>query len=143
MKLVIQRVKSASVKVNEEVVGQIDYGLFILVGIGIGDTKEKAKQLAVKISKLRVMADENEKMNLSVKDAQGSILAVSQFTLYADTSTGNRPSFVKSESPDKAKEIYVYFVECLREEGIKVETGEFGEYMIIDTILDGPVTILF
>jgi D-aminoacyl-tRNA deacylase len=142
MKLVIQRVKSASVSVAGESVAKIDKGLFILVGVGVGDTLEQAAELAGKIAKMRIMADEADKMNLSVKDVDGQILAVSQFTLYADTKTGNRPSFIKAEQPEKAQEIYDYFVACLRGEGIKVETGRFGEYMTIDPILDGPVTII-
>lgn len=142
MKLVIQRVKSASVAVQSKVVGKIDLGIFILVGVGIGDTKQQAKALAQKVAKLRIMADENDKMNLSVKDTNTQILAVSQFTLYADTSSGNRPSFVKAEEPTKASEVYEYFITCLKEEGIKVEIGSFGNYMDIDCELDGPVTIV-
>ncbi|MEK7526721.1 MAG: D-aminoacyl-tRNA deacylase [Patescibacteria group bacterium] len=141
MKLVIQRVKSASVSVSGETVGKIDKGLFILVGVGIGDILEQAAEFAIKVSKLRIMSDENDKMNLSIKDVSGEVLAVSQFTLYADTKTGNRPSFIKAEEPTKARQIYEYFVETLRKDGISVETGRFGEYMIIETILDGPVTI--
>ena len=142
MKLVIQRVKNASVSVQGEVVGKIEKGLFILVGVGIGDSIETANQLAEKVSKLRIMSDESDKMNLSVKDTNSQILAVTQFTLYADTSAGNRPSFVKAEDPVKAKEIYNYFVSCLKNEGVKVEIGRFGEYMNIDCELDGPVTII-
>ncbi len=142
MKLVVQRVKTASVKTDGKVVGQIDKGLFILVGVGIGDTVKKAEDLAKKVAKLRIMSDENDKMNLSVKDVSGEILAVSQFTLYADTSAGNRPSFVKAEEPEKARQIYEHFVEVLKNEGIQVETGKFGAYMFIDPVLDGPVTIV-
>jgi D-aminoacyl-tRNA deacylase len=142
MKLVIQRVKSASVTVSDTVVGQISQGLFVLVGIGVNDTLDQASELALKIAKMRIMSDKNDKMNLSVKDVNGEILAVSQFTLLADTKTGNRPSFIKAEEPAKAKQIYEHFVEVLRNEGLKVETGKFGEYMIIDPVLDGPVTII-
>ncbi len=145
MRLVIQRVKKASVKVvgTDKIVGKIDKGLFVLVGVRKGDTLEDAEMLAVKLSKLRVMADEDDKMNLSVNDVKGQMLIVSQFTLYADTSGGNRPSFIGAALPDEAKKIYEHFVAKLKESGIKVETGSFGDYMEISTELDGPVTILY
>ena len=144
MKLVIQRVKKAQVTVLEkgEVVGKIDPGLLILVGIGEGDKEEAVDILAQKVAKLRIMADAAGKMNLSVKDAKGEILAVSQFTLYADTSDGNRPSFIKAANPDVAQNLYERFIDNLRKEGIKVETGQFGSYMKIEPELDGPVTII-
>ncbi len=144
MRLVIQRVKRAKVVVKgkDKAVGEIDKGLFILMGVKEGDSKEEAEKLAEKISKLRIMADENGKMNLSIKDVEGKILVVSQFTLHADTSKGNRPSFIKAGAPELAKDIYEHFVAQLKEKGIKVETGEFGAYMEIDTELDGPVTII-
>lgn len=144
MRLVIQRVNRASVKVvsTGKIAGEIEKGLFVLVGIKKGDTTKQAEELANKLVKLRVMADDQEKMNLSVLDTKDSILAVSQFTLHADTSDGNRPSFINAELPDKAKEIYNYFVEKLKENGVKVEIGSFGDYMKITTELDGPVTII-
>ena len=142
MKLAIQRVNEASVTVGKKVVGKIDKGLFVLVGVGGGDKKEDAYYLAEKLSKMRIMADKNQKMNLSIKDVGGSILAVSQFTLIADTSKGNRPSFVKAADPKTAREIYKHFVTSLRQFDIKTETGNFGEYMNINVELDGPVTIL-
>lgn len=144
MRLVIQRVKrtKVSVKEKDKVVGEINKGLFILIGVTEGDSKEDAGKLAEKVSKLRIMADENGKMNFSVKDVGGEVLVVSQFTLYADTSRGNRPSFIKASVPELAKNIYEYFVAQLKEKEIKVETGEFGAYMEIDTDLDGPVTII-
>ncbi len=142
MRLVIQRVNNASVSTGGKVVGKIGKGLFVLVGVGEEDNEKKAEELAEKLSKLRVMADKNRKMNLSVNDAGGKILAVSQFTLYGNTKKGNRPSFVKAAEPKKAKRIYNHFVEKLREKGIEVETGSFGDYMEIDVKLDGPVTIL-
>ena len=144
MKLVIQRVSKASVIRHKDgkAVGQIGRGLFILVGVKKGDNVGMAETLADKVSKLRVMSDENDKMNLSVVDTKTEILAVSQFTLYADTSGGNRPSFIEAEDPDKAKAIYEHFVSKLRERGIKVETGSFGDYMEISAVLDGPVTII-
>lgn len=145
MKLVVQRVKKAKVlRVSDkEVVGQIDKGLFVLVGFKKGDTEEVINQFADKLSKLRVMSDDKDKMNLSVNDAGGKILVVSQFTLYADTKGGNRPSFINAEDPDKAKKLYELFIEKLRSRGIEVETGSFGDYMEIETVLDGPVTIIY
>ncbi len=140
MKLVIQRVKSASVLAvkSKKVAGKVENGLFVLLGVKKGDTKENADLLAEKIIKLRVMADENEKMNLTAEN----FLVVSQFTLYANTTGGNRPSFIEAEDPDKAKEIYEYFIGKLKEKGVKVDTGSFGNYMEINTELDGPVTII-
>lgn len=142
MRLVVQRVKKASVSASGKIVGKINKGLFVLVGIKKGDTLKNAEGLAEKLSKLRVMADENGKMNLSVKDLEASLLVVSQFTLYADTSGGNRPSFINAALPDEAKKIYEYFVAKLKEEGLTVRTGSFGDYMEIETLLDGPVTII-
>ena len=142
MRLVVQRVKAASVRVKENVVGKIDVGLFVLVGVGKDDSEKDAQILAEKLVKLRIMADSQEKMNLSVKDVGGKVLAVSQFTLYADTTGGNRPSFIKAAEPNKAEKIYSRFIESLKEFGVDVETGRFGEYMKVDTELDGPVTIL-
>jgi len=144
MRLVIQRVKEASVRVvgRDKIVGEIGNGLLILIGVGEGDNKKDAEAMAQKLSKLRIMSDTEGKMNLSVKDIEGEILAVSQFTLYADTSGGNRPSFIKAAKPVKAREIYDYFVVKLKDLGVKVKTGEFGSYMKIKAELDGPVTIL-
>ena len=154
MKLVIQRVSSASVSVNGKVVSQIGKGVFVLIGIGKGDTEEDAKVLAEKLSKMRVMSDQTNKrshgsfprnarkMNLAVKDVNGEILVVSQFTLYADTKGGNRPSFIDAADPKIAEPIYNCFVEQLQQKGILVKTGVFGEYMEIDLFLDGPVTII-
>ena len=143
MKAVIQRVSSASVKVVEtgKVSGSIDAGLFILLGVKEGDTKEQASEMAEKIAKLRIMPDNEDKMNLSILDAKGKILVVSQFTLYADTSKGNRPSFIKAAKPDLAEKIYEEFITKLKELGIEVATGSFGDYMEIQANLDGPVTI--
>lgn len=145
MKLVIQRVNKAKVsRVDDgKTLGEIGLGLFVLVGFKKGDSEESVKLLADKLLKLRVMSDENDKMNLTVKDASGSFLIVSQFTLYADTSGGNRPSFIEAEEPVKAEKLYDYFIETLKSSGAKVETGRFGDYMKIDANLDGPVTILF
>jgi D-aminoacyl-tRNA deacylase len=145
MRLVVQRVKKAKVTRagDGEIVGEIGMGLFVLVGIRKGDTGEEAEAMAVKLSKLRVMRDESGKMNLSVKDVGGKILAVSQFTLLAATSGGNRPSFVGAEEPEKARKLYEFFTEKLKEDGIETETGSFGDEMRIDAVLDGPVTIIY
>lgn len=144
MKVVIQRVKSAKViKVTtQEVPGKIKNGLFVLLGIKKGDTKEKVDLLVEKISKLRIMSDENDKMNLSVLDTKFEILLVSQFTLYANTKDGNRPSFIDAEDPAKAKLLYDYMVSKLKETKLNIQTGSFGDYMEIETVLDGPVTIM-
>jgi len=142
MRLVVQRVKKGSVSAKGKVVGKIGEGLFVLVGVAEGDTEKNAEVLAEKLAKLRVMADKAGKMNLSVKDVDSEVLAVSQFTLYADTSKGNRPSFIKAGEPELANKVYKHFVTKLRELGVKVETGEFGAYMEIDVQLDGPVTII-
>src|SRR3990172_4409443 len=144
MRLVIQRVKKASVRVKEsgEIVGKIEKGLFVLVGVAEGDAEKNSEILAEKLAKLRVMPDDSGKMNLTVNEVGGKILAVSQFTLIADTSKGNRPSFIKAAKPELAEKIYNHFVEKLQKLGVKVETGKFGEYMEIDADLDGPVTII-
>ena len=145
MRLVIQRVEKAKVvKVDDgSVVGEIGRGLFVLVGFKKGDTEKDAEMLAVKLSKLRVMSDEKDKMNLSVNDVGGKILVVSQFTLYADTGGGNRPSFINAEEPKRAKELYEFFIAKLKEIGLDIQTGSFGDYMKIEAVLDGPVTITF
>lgn len=144
MKLVIQRVKKASVSIKNtnKIVGKIDSGLFILLGIKKGDTKKKVDELVEKVSKLRIMSDSNDKMNLSILETKSKLLVVSQFTLYANTKDGNRPSFIEAEDPIKAKEMYEYFIDKLKAKDINIETGEFGEYMKIDCSLDGPVTII-
>jgi D-tyrosyl-tRNA(Tyr) deacylase len=144
MRLIIQRVTSASVKIakTNQISGQIGKGLFILVGIKKGDTPKQAQDLANKVTKLRVMADDKDKMNLSVADTKSEILAVSQFTLYANTKDGNRPSFIEAEAGNKAQEIYDHFIKALKDQGIKISTGSFGDYMKIDCSLDGPVTII-
>lgn len=145
MKLIIQRVNNAKVtrKSDSKVVGKIGKGLFVLVGFKKGDDKLAVKQLAVKLSKLRVMSDTEDKMNLSVLDTNAEILVVSQFTLYANTKGGNRPSFIDAEDPSKAKILYELFINELKKLGIKIETGSFGDYMEIEASLDGPVTIVY
>ena len=140
MKLVVQRVTSASVKVDDETIGQIDNGLMVLVGFGENDTQKEADYLSQKLLKLRIFADESGHMNKSAKDIEGKLLLVPQFTLYALTKK-NRPSFHKALSPDIATGLFDYFTEKCAEE-IIVETGEFGAYMKVDLLNNGPVTIL-
>ncbi len=142
MKLVIQRVSKASVSVDSKVVGKIEKGLFVLLGVREGDSNKDVDILAGKLAKMRIMGDKKGKMNLSIKDVSASVLVVSQFTLHADTKKGNRPSFIKAAEPDLARDLYKYFVTKLVELGIHTKTGKFGAYMDIDAKLDGPVTIL-
>ncbi|QQG47824.1 MAG: D-tyrosyl-tRNA(Tyr) deacylase [Candidatus Woesebacteria bacterium] len=144
MRLIIQRVQKASVAKVEtnEIVGRIDKGLFILFGVKKADTVKQAEVLAEKVIKLRIMADDKDKMNFSIKDVESQILVVSQFTLYANTKDGNRPSFIDAALPDDAVKIYEHFIQKLKSLGVKVETGSFGDYMKIDCVLDGPVTII-
>lgn len=143
MKLVVQRVKNASVTVEKEIVGKIDEGYLVLLGVAPTDTKEIADFLVKKLLNLRIFEDENEKMNLSIRDIDGELLIVSQFTLYADCSQGNRPSFTSAAKPDMANELYEYFVEqCKKEKIKKVETGKFGAHMKVELLNNGPVTII-
>jgi D-tyrosyl-tRNA(Tyr) deacylase len=143
MKAVIQRVKHASVRVDENITGQISTGLLILLGVQEGDTLEDLEWLAQKIAKLRIFGDADGKMNLAVKEAKGRVLVVSQFTLFANTKKGNRPSFERSAKPDAAKDLYLKF--CDRMEvllGDKVERGIFAADMKVELLNDGPVTII-
>lgn len=142
MKLVVQRVKQAEVKVKGNSVGKIEKGFLILLGVTHEDAKENVDKLVKKVCGLRVFEDQNGKMNLSIKDIGGELLIVSQFTLYADTKKGNRPSFVKAAAPEKANELYEYFISECKKNGIKVETGEFGAHMEVSLVNDGPVTII-
>ena len=142
MKLVIQRVKHAKVEVENEIVGKIGQGFLVLLGVGPEDTKETANYLVQKLIKLRVFEDENGKMNLALKDINGELLIVSQFTLYADCTSGNRPSFTNAAKPDKANELYEYFIEQCKKENVKVEHGIFGAHMKVELLNDGPVTII-
>lgn len=142
MKLVIQRVSEAKVEVDNKTVGEIGKGFLVLFGAGEDDTKEQADFLAEKLSNLRIFEDENEKMNLSIKDIDGELLIVSQFTLYADCKKGNRPSFVKAAKPDIANELYEYFMEQCKKNVKKVERGIFGAHMKVSLLNDGPVTII-
>ena len=143
MKIVLQKVKKASVSVDNKIVGSIDKGYCLLVGVHKESTEEDAKYLAKKISQARLFEDENDKINLSLKDVGGSIVSVSQFTLYADTKKGNRPSFTSAAGIEKANELYEKFNEYLREEGVKVETGIFQTMMEVNIVNDGPVTIVY
>ncbi|MDD5290829.1 MAG: D-aminoacyl-tRNA deacylase [Patescibacteria group bacterium] len=142
MRAVIQRAKEAEVKVGGKIIGKISKGLLVLLAIHQDDTEDKIEKLATKIINLRIFADKADKMNLSVKDVKGEILVVSQFTLYGDTSKGNRPSFIESAKPEKAVPYYEKFVEKIKNNGIKTETGEFGAMMEVSLINDGPVTII-
>ena len=141
MRAVIQRVKHAQVEVDKKIVGKINEGFLILLGVAPDDTKEKADAMVKKIAKLRIFEDENEKMNLSIQDIKGELLVVSQFTLYADCSGGNRPSFVNAAKPDLANELYEYFVEKCKEVIPVVQTGIFGAHMEVSLLNNGPVTI--
>ena len=144
MRIVLQRVKSASVAIEGSVVGEINQGFLLLVGVGPDDTRDDASYLARKIAGMRIFSDENGKMNLSIDQVGGKILSVSQFTLFADTKKGNRPSFTEAASPEAANQLYEEFNEILRTDyGLIVETGEFGADMQVSLVNDGPVTILF
>ncbi|MGH2592523.1 MAG: D-aminoacyl-tRNA deacylase [Anaerolineae bacterium] len=142
MRLVIQRVKRASVSVDGQIVGQCGHGLCILAGVRVGDTESEAQWLAAKVAGLRIFEDDQGKMNRSVIDVGGSALVISQFTLYADARKGRRPSFVDAELPDKAEPLVTKFVEFLRAEGVPTQTGVFGAMMLVEIHNDGPVTIL-
>ena len=142
MKLVVQRVKNASVEVEGKKVGSIEKGYLVLLGVTHTDTKETADYLVKKLCNLRVFEDENGKMNLNIKQVGGSLLIVSQFTLYGDCSEGNRPSFTNAAKPEMANELYEYFCDKCLENNIKVERGIFGADMKVSLLNDGPVTII-
>lgn len=142
MKFVVQRVKKAKVEVENKVAGKIDNGFLVLIGITHTDTREIADYLIKKLVNLRVFEDDSGKMNLSLKDIKGSILLVSQFTLYADCSGGNRPSFTMAAKPDFANELYEYIIKECNKRIDKVETGIFGADMKVSLLNDGPVTII-
>lgn len=144
MKAVIQRVSRAEVRVDGEVVGKIGEGYLILVGVMNGDTINEAQLLARKTANLRIFTDENDKMNRSILDIDGEVLAVSQFTLCADVHKGNRPSFIESAPPKEANALYEAFCRALSENGVrKVEKGVFGAHMEVSLLNNGPVTILY
>ena len=142
MKLVIQRVKNASVTVEKKVVGKIEKGFLVLIGIKVGDTKEQADYLVKKLCNLRVFTDENDKMNLSLKDVEGKLLIVSQFTLYANCNDGNRPSFIEAARPEEAIPLYEYFCDECAKRGFEVQKGIFGADMKVQLLNDGPVIII-
>lgn len=142
MRIVIQRVKHASVNIAGKVVGEINKGLLLLVGLKDGDDSDVVKKAAAKIAKMRIFEDEDSKTNLAIKDVGGQILSVSQFTLLADTKKGNRPSFIKAMKPPKSQELWQDFNQELVKLGLTVETGEFGADMKVDLQNDGPFTIV-
>ena len=142
MRLVVQRVTEANVKVDNKIVGKINNGFLVLLGIKDNDTKANVDYLVKKLINLRVFADENDKMNLALKDVSGELLIISQFTLYGDCKRGNRPSFIESAKPDIAIPLYEYFVEECKKQIPVVETGVFGADMKVSLLNDGPVTII-
>ena len=142
MRAVVQRVSRAQVAVNGEITGEIGLGLLVLLGVGRDDTEADAIYLSEKIAGLRILEDDQGKMNRSVQDAGGSVLAVSQFTLYGDVRRGNRPSFDAAAPPEKARQLYEFFVEQIRAAGLRCETGRFQERMKVELVNEGPVTIL-
>ena len=142
MRFVIQRVTHSSVTVDGQVIGKIGKGFMVLIGVEDNDTKAIADKMISKLIGLRVFQDENDKMNLALKDVNGELLLISQFTLYADCKKGNRPSFIKAGKPDMANEMYQYIIEQCKKQVAVVETGEFGADMKVDLLNDGPVTII-
>lgn len=142
MRVVIQRVKQASVAIDGETVGQIGRGFMLLVGLAEGDDEAQVKKAADKIAKMRIFEDENGKTNLNLKQVGGAILSVSQFTLLADTQKGNRPSFVHAMRPPKSQELWEEFNDSLRQDGFEVQTGRFGADMQVSLVNDGPFTIV-
>jgi len=142
MRAVVQRVRSSRVVVSDKVVGEIGRGLLVLLGIRTGDTIEQARWLADKIIGLRIFEDEQGKMNVSVADSGGSVLVVSQFTLYGDCSKGRRPSFIDAARPEVAEPLYEAFANAVRLQGVPVATGEFGAMLQVELVNDGPVTVI-
>lgn len=142
MRIVIQRVKQASVSVDNQVIGRIDAGMLLLLGVGKDDGPEDAEKLVEKVSELRIFEDTQGKMNLSAGDIRGEFLVVSQFTLYGDCRKGRRPSFDDAADPQKGEELYDLFLERLRKRGFKVETGRFRAMMDVALVNDGPVTFI-
>ncbi len=143
MKVVLQRVSESSVKVENEIVGKIGKGLMLLIGVDEADEKSDADWLVKKVIDVRVFSDQDGKMNHSVKDINGEILCISQFTLISDYKKGNRPSYIKAAKPDKAIPLFEYFKDELKKSGLKVESGIFGADMKVSLINDGPVTLVF
>lgn len=141
MKALIQRVKRASVSIEGKLYSSITSGLLVFLGVEKDDEKVNAEKLSQKVINLRIFEDENEKMNLSLKDVKGEMLVVSQFTLCGDCKKGTRPSFDKAANPDKAVDLYEYFIKCLKEDNIPVQTGKFRAMMDVELVNDGPVTL--
>jgi D-tyrosyl-tRNA(Tyr) deacylase len=141
MRVLVQRVKSAGVSVNSKGVSEIDRGMLLLVGIGKDDSDDDIEYMSRKISNLRIFEDKEGKMNLNIKQAEGAVLSISQFTLYADTRKGNRPGFEQSADPDTAKALWGKFNKALKNNGLDVQEGIFGAHMEVELINDGPVTI--
>lgn len=142
MKIVLQRVTHASVTVDGKVTGKIDNGYLLLFGVGKEDTEDDCRRLADKIINLRIFSDDNDKINLSLKDVNGSILVVPQFTLYADCRKGNRPNFIQAGTPSDANRLFEYFMEYLKSMGQHIETGIFGADMKVELLNDGPFTVI-
>lgn len=142
MRFLVQRVKEASVEVNQQLVGKIQKGYLVLIGITHTDTEKEADFLVNKLINLRIFTDENDKINLNLKQVNGEILLVSQFTLYGNASHGNRPDFIEAARPEYAKKLYEYIIEKVKDNGINTQTGIFGADMKVHLINDGPVTIM-
>lgn len=142
MRALVQRVREAKVTVDDSVVGQIGPGLLVLVGISHGDTRKEAENLASKVVQLRIFPDIDRKMNLSLRDIDGELLSISQFTLYGDTQKGNRPSYTEAARPEVAKPLYEHFTDSCGSNGIRVQRGVFQAHMLVESIYDGPVTLL-
>ena len=142
MRALVQRVREAKVTVDDSVVGQIGPGLLVLVGISHGDTRKEAENLASKVVQLRIFPDIDRKMNLSLRDIDGELLSISQFTLYGDTQKGNRPSYTEAARPGVAKPLYELFADSCGSNGIRVQKGIFQAHMLVESINDGPVTLL-
>ena len=142
MRAVVQRVNSASVRVDGDVVGSVQRGALVLLGVLEGDSEREATQLALKVAGFRYFSDEEGRMNLSIGEVGGSLLVVSQFTLAADGRKGRRPSFDKAAAPSEAQSLYEHFVSTLRSQGVAVETGSFGAMMEVELVNDGPVTFV-
>ncbi|MDP3836776.1 MAG: D-aminoacyl-tRNA deacylase [bacterium] len=142
MRAIVQRVKEASVAVNAQEISRIGYGFLVLIAVRAGDGPEKAKKMGEKLARLRIIADEAGKMNLSLLDLKQEVLLVSQFTLYGDCTKGNRPSFIGSVASDEARPLIEMLADELRAHGLAVQTGSFGEHMEVALINDGPTTII-